>query len=135
MAAGDEAITTGRVASGEQEPALPPETRAGAIAWAQARGVSRSLHAKVSTLQASDPSLPHFAYDYLVAIVDLFEPAELSRYARIDTGVVLPLLRRAARAYVASRSAWLRAVFNPCSASVLLGSSVNTAWNSRCAVT
>ena len=78
----------------------PPETRAGVLAWAARWGVDRLLDAKVSVLQREDPSLPVFGYDYLVALVDLFSPPLMPRFARVQEDLVVPRTRAAARVYL-----------------------------------
>jgi superfamily II DNA or RNA helicase len=80
---------------------LPPVGRDEVSDWATMRGLTRALHTKVSTLQLADPSLPSFPYAYLVPLIDLFEPPELTRFGGAQKLAVLTEIREAARHFLA----------------------------------
>jgi superfamily II DNA or RNA helicase len=82
-------------------PDLPPVGRDDVSDWATMRGLTRALHTKVSTLQLADPSLPSFPYAYLVPLIDLFEPPELTRFGGAQKLAVLHEMREAARRFLA----------------------------------
>lgn len=82
-------------------PELPPVGRDEVNDWATMRGLTRALHTKVSTLQLADPSLPSFPYAYLVPLIDLFDPPELTRFGGAQKLAALTEMREAARRFLA----------------------------------